>query len=240
MENDRELLEWGLRFAQMDLESLRAGDWMNLSEDLRDLLQWPSIRQEPTRDDIRAVQREVKAALNEIVDKNTPSPGERKDEATAQPSLERQVYRHHRSENQVHMLAVGDGTKVARLLAIPAQKVEYLYLEYPKPGSPRLRASGGLREELLILLVVSPLLRLEITHLRRCPVCFRLFYAEHGRQLFCTPQCASREGTRRFREKQREEEAGRERSNYENQMKGKLRPTAPMARRKKSAVTKEK
>src|SRR5262245_28091655 len=71
MKSDKERLGWILRFVEIDLAHLRAGDWLNLQEDVRDFLGWFSF-QEITLEQMRPLQEETKAILLNLVRGNFP------------------------------------------------------------------------------------------------------------------------------------------------------------------------
>src|SRR6266436_3693990 len=74
MKSAEEILQWLLRFVEFDLRHLRAGDWLNLREDVREFLDWPTDR-EPvvTLEKLVIVQAEVDQALRAI-DNNLNGP----------------------------------------------------------------------------------------------------------------------------------------------------------------------
>jgi hypothetical protein len=203
MKSDRETIEWMLRFAQLDLDSLRAGDWLNLREDLQILLGWtdtPEHTQQLTPENIIAIQAEVMRVLGDVARANILL--RKPVGSTPQPTQEPRPWRRSALHSSAHVFTVAQGEQtVVRGLELEVSTVRLLSFDYPGPGSLWLRIEAGLRDTLLFALGIT-LSRVNITYLRQCPACSRLFFAEHGRQIFCTPQCASREGTRRFRAKQ--------------------------------------
>jgi ribosomal protein S27AE len=55
----------------------------------------------------------------------------------------------------------------------------------------------------------------DLNGLRQCPPpCGRLFFATHGKRIFCGEQCKAREMMRRFRERHQERESQRARAKY--------------------------
>jgi hypothetical protein len=65
-----------------------------------------------------------------------------------------------------------------------------------------IRAGGPLRPALLFTLFEALGRIRNPDYIRRCLAhdCARIFFAEHGNQFFCTPRCANREASWRFRE----------------------------------------
>lgn len=81
----------------------------------------------------------------------------------------------------------------------------------------------------------------ELDRLRECLECKNLFFAEHGRQQFCSPKCKGREHSRRFRERHSEELRTKAHTRYEKKVRKKLgrsRQTVGQFRKAKTAQKK--
>ncbi len=204
MEYANERLHWLLRFSALDLDHLRQGDWLNLQEDVLEFLAWPTARaSEVTVEGVVTVQAEVKQALLALAHTlNSPIPHPL---PTRPGSVgKRPLRRPHPPTMDVMIL--GEGQEAAPVLSFQTKAARTVYGVLTKNGL-QLRLLADFQEEFL-LAVMNVLAHVDIDYIRRCPACERIFYAAHGRQLFCSPQCASRAGTQRFRDKQR---AGEER-----------------------------
>jgi hypothetical protein len=70
---------------------------------------------------------------------------------------------------------------------------------FPDLPGPMLQAQTPLRDSLLLALAIA-LGKVQVSYLRQCLSCQRLFLAEHGRQVYCSHKCMQKEGTRRYRE----------------------------------------
>jgi hypothetical protein len=205
MKSDEERIAFVLHFMQTDLAGLREGDWLNLREDMVTFLGWsPRWRETLTPENVTLFKDEAARVLQEIA--RTFAPQKPGDWEARQPRI----------------LRIGDVATEAifklvdrgkRGVALKVDQVDFLFFDLSEAGRTRLHVGAPLRDAFLFSLL-STLSRLDISYLRQCPACSRLFYAEHGRQMFCTPQCASREGTRRFRAKNQVKENKRGRANY--------------------------
>jgi len=233
MKSDEERISFVLRFMQTDLNGLREGDWLNLREDVMTFLGWsPRWREQITLEGVGSIKEEVSNVLGGTARTFAPhAPG----------GWEAQLPR---------MLLYGGVQKedVFRLIdrgrkgfALGVERVRFLFFDVSEPGKTRVLVGTSLEEDgslstaalqdAFLFSLLTTLSRLDITYLRRCPVCSRFFYAEHGRQIFCTPQCASRAGTKRFRAKHKEKENERGRRNYETKVKKKLGSNVQVGKR---------
>jgi hypothetical protein len=67
MENHEERVAFVVRFAGMDLDQLRAGDVLNLKEEMLSFLEWPPPRRrELTNETLKAVQAPIREELRKI------------------------------------------------------------------------------------------------------------------------------------------------------------------------------
>lgn len=92
-----------------------------------------------------------------------------------------------------------------------------------RPGGTSLRQTAGPLRETFLFALGFTLSRLPVLYLRICPECSeesltQLFFAEHGRQQFCSRAHANRAATYRFRAKHRAQERQRLRAHYEKKM----------------------
>lgn len=230
MKNDEERLAFALRFAQTDLESFRAGDWLNLRDDMLAFLEWsPRWRETLTPENLTPLKDEAARVLHGIAQTFAPQkPGD------WEVHLPRVLVTDKKVERKDVFKLLGDKR---RGVALGVEHLDFLYFDFTEPG--RLLVGASLRDSFLFSLLAT-LSQLDVSYLRQCPACSRLFYAEHGRQIFCTPQCASRAGTKRFREKHREQENERGKGNYEKRIKKKLGPGVRINKQSKAKRRKEK
>src|SRR5882672_6935116 len=76
MKNATETLLWVLKFIEMDFGQYRAGDWMNLSEDLEEVFGWSLLGQELSQNvvPLKDLQKRVRAHLDVFADGPSSSP----------------------------------------------------------------------------------------------------------------------------------------------------------------------
>lgn len=232
MKSDEERISFVLRFVQTDLDGLREGDWLNLREDVVTFLGWsPRWREQITREGVRSVKEKVSEVLGGIARAFAPyTPGDQ------ETHLPRQLSYRVQKEDALRLVDRGK-----KGFALGVERVRLLFFDMSEPGKTRILIETSLEEDgslgtaalrdAFLFSLLTTLSRLDITYLRRCPVCSRFFYAEHGRQIFCTPQCASRAGTKRFRAKHKEKENERGRRNYETKVRKKLGPNVQVGKR---------
>ncbi|MGE0821762.1 MAG: CGNR zinc finger domain-containing protein [Candidatus Binatia bacterium] len=212
MKNAQEILEWFLQFIELDLPHLRQGDWLNLQEDMRDLLGEFSSHESLTLEGLQLVQTEAQGVLRQIIKRNEP--------------LQKRLLTKMPSHLQaLHTLANLEKEEAPSAIELPLSHAKKLYLRVADGNQTQLYIQADLRTEVLFLLATT-VASLDYTYLRECPACARLFFAEHGRQWFCSAKCANRAGTQRFREKQRMEERHRGRGN--NETNGKRKVASPI------------
>jgi hypothetical protein len=198
MKSNEERLHFVLRFAEMKLDLLREGDWLNLKEDIMGFLGWFSMRQaEITLEAVTTLQSEVAEMLQGIVGIPLQAVADR---GTLASSPGRQVYKRRRLK-KARIVKIGDG----RILYFDVTTVQRLAFDCSTPGELRLSVRAELRDSFFFALGVT-LTKADLSRLRQCLTCTRLFYADHGRQQFCSPRCATTQRVKRFR-KQQEEEA---------------------------------
>ena len=190
-------------FTEMDLSRLRQGDWLNLQEDMRAFLGWsPRSRETLTPESLTPLRNEGTSILQGIA--QTFAPQGRGDRTVHLPKV--LSYGDVKPDDIFRLIG-----KDRRGVALGVKKVEFLYFDFSEPG--RLLLGASLRDSFLFSLLAT-LSRVDVTYLRQCPVCSRLFYAKHGRQRFCSTKCKTKEALKRFRKRHREELKKKARANY--------------------------
>jgi hypothetical protein len=212
MRDDEERIRFALRFAERDLTQLRAGDRLNLLEDLAAFLFWRVSEVEHVGDDqLATLQKEARWVLHVMAHtvhhKSFPN-------ANAQwPSG---------LASQPRIAAIGEGSEgeeewLFHVFTLPVSTLSEVTFTLGPEGTARMSVKAELRETFHFNLIAA-FFRLAaayesgLTRLRYClaPTCGRLFLADHGRQEFCSPQCSRKTRVIRFRERQ--EQATRPRS----------------------------
>jgi hypothetical protein len=190
MQTVKERLEFAIRFAQLDLDRLRPGDWLNLRDDLRAFLgqqvgQMRSVTdtggvlvsglddpqpEDLPIDDFRHLQAEVRSVLAERVD--------------VQPT----------------------GERIASPRAIHA---EYAVL-------PHAIYAKGPVHDMTLLTLMHLLFRHRAAPIGRCPECQTIFYRVRKQQ-YCTRACVHRANVRKWRQTEpgKQYERARSRTRYE-------------------------
>jgi hypothetical protein len=181
MGNARQRFQFVVRFASLDLDRCREGDWLNLKEDLRDFLLpthtslrpgglhlWPTdhpLPEEYSADDFKALQAEVRDLLALVVVSRTGN------EAWTYKPV----------------------TFAYALPHVPA-------LPSAQPGRHFVSAQGATRD--LFLLAVGWLLaEVNTSTLSRCSECSTIFLRKSN-QLYCSRYCANKVAYRAYRERQ--------------------------------------
>jgi hypothetical protein len=207
MKTDAERLQFAIHFAQTDLDTLRAGDWLNLREDSmaflgievqgggigiqiprdsRGIIAMPLNSPLPTEftvEDFKVLQAHTRRILDEWVG---PAQGE---------------------QGMLSPHAIPALYTVTRIRRADASWVSYLQVQ------------GDTRE--LFLLVLFHLLHQASTHyVRRCPECGTIFYRV-GKQQYCSRPCVNRANVRNWRQRDevKQVEAERARTRYDEKMK---------------------
>ena len=187
---DTERLQFLIRFAQLDLDALRPGDWLNLRDDLGGFLTGSVYGRyyadladyEPMGGDI------------EIRPFDPPSPLEYPEEAFR--DLQKETL--HILESMVLEARAGRGTwaPIPVQIRFAAPSLDGLV---PVAGQHLLIAEGSTRDAFL-LRVFTLLLRHPTNRIRRCPECDRIFYRV-GKQQYCTRVCVNRATVRTWRQR---------------------------------------
>jgi hypothetical protein len=190
MQTAAERLKFAISFAQLDLDRLRPGDWLNLRDDLTTFLGLQVGRRRPVADtggvlvagldgpqpedlsidDFRRLQAEVRSILAEQVD--------------VQPT----------------------GEHIASFRAIQA---EYAVL----PWAIYIR---GPVHDMTLLTLMHLLFRQPTAPIRRCPECQTIFYRVR-KQRYCSRPCVHRTAVRKWRQTEagQQYERRRGRARYE-------------------------
>src|SRR5262245_16248492 len=217
MRDPDQQLQWALRFAQADLSTWRAGDWLNAWDDVLRLVT-PSgsearegetalalmalvpayARRGKPRDpaQVKAWLAPLQDALRDMLQRLVK---ERRAAQTMAPALATEGERPGR-----FMLptSIGPFTGEAVLVTQPPFNRLQMYFA-PKDPSPEQRFVRG-----AVLRVADLLTRINLDRLKVCPECGRLFVAVR-RQRFDTAQCSLRDRVRRFRQQTRKRARGR-------------------------------
>jgi hypothetical protein len=163
-----------LKFAAMDLDRLRDGDWLNLREDLQSfvsvdqfMIEGPSPH-EYTADEIRALQRELRQVLEDLVARREPSGN------------------HWPLTQYTKLIPLGK-------IDLGVTPLDPLGM----PGHNMLRAQAPARNifflHLFLLFCQRPTGRI-----LRCPECGTIFFRVKG-QRYCTRRCVNRVNQRDMR-----------------------------------------
>lgn len=164
-------IRWAVEFAQADLTGLRAGDWLNLADDMRrfcgEMALLPSVDMDPPSIPQGNALRDAAARFQ-------------------------QASRHLLDT----VLAAQDGHTSASLTPTPvATKLVFQLAD----GRLVRRASMEL-VDVMVLLLASAFDAEPLDRVRRCPECGRLF-ARVRRQTHCSRECINRWTSRRYRER---------------------------------------
>jgi hypothetical protein len=184
---DAERLAWALRFAQADLAAWRDGDWFNALEDAEDLAagagpatSW-AIPMKGSVERMKAALTPLQEALRRFFERIDRV----RQRALAARGTEAQGY-----GEPVRLKFSGTANfyvgSTGRGLRVQFESSE------ESPG--KVFVTG------MLLGVADLLSRVDLSRLRRCPDCNRLFLAMRH-QRFDTPQCSLRDRVRRFRTK---------------------------------------
>jgi hypothetical protein len=172
-----EQLRFVVRFAGLDLNHLRPGDWLNLRDDFQVFLDKstsgimvraakPPFPADYTEDDFRALQQEVRELLTDIV-----------------ATRGRESY--------------APSTPVLLRVIVSVVVVEGLF-----PGRPNALMIEGLTRDVFLWLVTYLLARESIDCIALCPECQTIFYRNRN-QLYCTRRCVNRVNQRNWRAEKR-------------------------------------
>jgi hypothetical protein len=177
-------LQFVVRFAQLDLTTLRRGDWLNLREEMEWFL--IGIRYEPGFD-FGTDEIPVQAGDLVVHPDDPPTSDAFTPEACAQLQADLRTL--------LSGLAPAPGVVPGQTSSLPFHGA-WSIVE-GRPGQPVVVAVGATRD--LFLFQVMMLLKDEHPHpIRRCAECGALFYG-HGNQDYCSRPCVNRVSQRRWR-----------------------------------------
>jgi hypothetical protein len=182
MVNATQRLQFVVRFVQLDLDTLRPGDWLNLQWELRDFLLPthqdlgvrglhtfpvdPPVPEEYSRADFRALQAEARELLAMVIDSR-------------------------------------DDARIWRRIPIDHIRIAAPHVLGPpdrKQGRHFLCVQGPTRDMFLLRLLFL-LCELNTAVLLRCPECNTIFLRKRNQE-YCSRTCVNRVSQRRWRERQ--------------------------------------
>jgi hypothetical protein len=226
----KERLPFAIRFANLDLEELRRGDWFNLFDDVIDFVgfrtgrtldearrqarrvgvsSWPvsgSFSEKMNQGTIRALQAELRQMLNGLMDLQEDLDGKQRGqwpEREAPPQ-------------------------------IPEIHIRYwLNWQRDQDEDAALFHDGSLRDLFLSTLVF--LLARDVAHVRRCPECKTIFYRVR-KQRYCNRTCTNRANMRDWRqtEKAKQGESDLNHARYKTRVQRRLGANVSVGRRPRS------
>jgi hypothetical protein len=223
----RDRLPFAIRFANLEVEELRRGDWYNLFDDVIDFVgfrtgrtldearlqarrvsvsPWPvsgNFSFKMNEDTIRTLHADVRQMLNGIMDM--------RENFDAQE-------RGQRPEREARP-------------QVPEIHIKYWLYWRDQDEEATLFHDGSLRDLFLSTLVF--LLARDIAHLRRCPECQTIFYRVR-KQRYCTRTCTNRANMRAFRQTAKGKELGSDLNRYKARVRRKTGPNAQVLKRPRS------
>jgi hypothetical protein len=178
--SDAQRLRFAVQFAQMDLDTLRPGDWLNLQWNLRDFLN-------PIHNDFAPGGLYV-------------SP----DDPPAPEAYSREDFRALQVETLNILEMVLDGRKEGVVWKCPSVQIRFAVaplLDPPagKEGRHFLMAEGTTRD-MFLLRLWTLLGASDTAGLLRCPECGTIFFRRKNQE-YCSRACVNRVTQRRWRER---------------------------------------
>jgi hypothetical protein len=178
--NAAQRLQFVVRFAQMDLETLRPGDWLNLQWELRDFLL-------PTHQDL------LPGGLH-VFPVDPPYPED----------YSRQDFRTLQAETRAILEMVIDTREDNRGWRFTPIQIRFAAPQVPQPpdgkqGRHLLDAEGTTRD-MFLLLLWALLGQSNTAPLLRCPECNTIFLRKRNQE-YCSRACVNRVSQRRWRER---------------------------------------
>jgi hypothetical protein len=176
----KDRLRFALEFAQLNLDRLREGDWLNLKEDFREFL---VPKDGYSLDEMGGL----------IVSPFEPSVFDftEKDFRSLQPAV-----------RGLFSLSDSPGTPSVKLDGLRLSAVSRDQVGFP--GRHMIVASGG--TQAIALLVLAHLLARESIAVKSCRLadCGRLFLPVRSHQQFCSRRCVNRSNQQAFRKRKKE------------------------------------
>ena len=226
MKTDAERLQFVIRFAQMDLDTLRPGDWLNLRDDLGSFLTGSLYGQEYYAGDT-PMGRDV-----EVRPMDPPFPYEYPEDAF------RELQEETRHILRTMVVAPRAGHSVWAPIPLQVQlATPSLDGLIPATGQHLLIAEGATRDMFLLLVFVL-LARGSTVRILRCPECSTIFYRV-GKQLYCSRTCSNRANVRTWRQREevKQAEAERAHTRYANTKKREIGQGTKIERRPRKRST---
>lgn len=268
METAQDRLAFAVRFAQMDLDRLRPGDWLNLRDDLVAFLghrEAVDLREAEKAKDLDLAL----APRGGIVAKawKHPRPEEMTEADLRDLQKKAREFLNYvveaRQQKPLSPQELADTPKVSErrlgkgVKAYVFPKPKKLGLDVPEeevsltlfllvPPSPRfagrcvLHVEGDTRGAFLTTLLFL-LAQQSTNRVSKCPECDRLFLRVR-KQLYCSRTCVNRANKRDWRKTQKGKENGRAqaRARYEKKIKAKLGPNVQVKGYTKRSKTKQR
>jgi hypothetical protein len=216
MQTAEERVKFAIQFMQLDFDRLRAGDWLNLREDLKNFL-FPEgvlrgfhffsedLPEDHSVDAIQVLRHDVREILNAVVMCGEDST-HKEDEDEPVPRI---------------------------VFPSPQLSVRPGFIQFPEQRSGHLILTwnGAFRDTFLMQLIMS-LSQLPVNTLRRCPECETIFYRVRKQQ-YCSRPCVHRANMRTWRQSNAGKEYERERSHtrYKDRVEQQLGTNVRVGRR---------
>lgn len=239
--NALERMKWFLHFAELNLATLRPGDWLNLREDL-----W------------YVTHGFVPSEIDHERRKNIPLSVEELEQFTPEEVAVAQAYVHDWLKRNAWREAQDEeklpGQPMSREEQLQRAKAPAYYVS-TNPLKGRIRSvtfsadpSGftGVAVEadditdMLLFALLGAWCNINRFELRRCPACEKVFLIEHGRQSYCSAKCKNRAASRRFRSANSQKERTRARATYEKKVRSKLGPHVQIGSFRKRSTAQRK
>ena len=211
-------IQFLVRFAQMDLDTLRPGDWLNL------------------RDDLQRFLRVNEASHGDLVIEGVLPEHHQSDLIEEGLSVEEYPEEAFRTlqtavRTLLHQIAITSGdTPVEPFAAYVHLSADFRLVRAQTGRKARdhcvlLVTSGPVRDAFL-LMTLFLLSRPPFTPIARCPECGKIFYRRDKRQKFCERRCANLAGTKRFYRRKKSKK-GKKHEKSQKTERGLDRPAGP-------------
>jgi hypothetical protein len=231
------VLHFAVQFAQLDLDRLRPGDWMNLRDDLEQFIYGSHEQRTQALEELAEVvkrslhdrdliHREMLRRIRECYHLEPPTPREYPEDAF------------RALQEDVHSLLRGlVGSREKRGAAITPISVAVHLTIFVVPrmeGTPERRMFvpiGPTRD--VFLWILSHLLKQEPTDaIRQCPECETIFYRV-SKQQYCSRRCVMRASMRKWRQTEtgKQYERVRSQARYEARTKRRTSPNVKVGRK---------
>jgi len=225
--NDAERFDFVLRLAGLSLENLREGDKLNLLEDTFEFLALPpasnigrQVKEKLTLSHLVGIQADLQYLFRQIVqDLQWAKKG------TQLPSLPIWVRQPHQLPEGLRVISTIDTenrkpVKHRFVVWIPQGAAIALDSSEPDRLQIQLIEFTDLRAAFRMKLT-DVLARVDISKLRLCPGCSRVFLTKNRKREFCGDTCKAREMQRRYRGNHRKELADKAHRFYQRKIEAK-------------------